>query len=119
MSSNTTASPFSALPCLQVIENKHYIYQLQKKKKKEKKTSLKTLKPLPIHAQNPKVKNLLQYDLLRVIFFIFYAFWSWHHVTNCLYPSGFFWAKYCNKRRALPQVPRPFCEKNWPYVATL
>jgi len=32
---------------------------------------------------------------------------------------GFFWAKFCNKKRALPQVHKLFCEKNWPSIATL
>jgi len=31
----------------------------------------------------------------------------------------FLGAKFCNKKRALPQVQMLFCEKNWTSIATL
>jgi hypothetical protein len=49
-----------------------------------------------------------QYDLLLVIFFIFYAFWSWHCVTNCWYPSGFFLGEILQQKKALPPRKEAF-----------
>jgi hypothetical protein len=55
MPQNTTVSPFTATPCFHAIESKHHQQPIGKKN-----PSLKTLKPLSVHTQNPKVRSLLR-----------------------------------------------------------